>query len=118
MTRSVVGQISGTGSVSLLNPVYIFKVKLQARATCDKFHDAFDLRFLEEHFRDELRQKSKEFSLEHVGLAMKRSSEIAYIFARLGLDLDAARGCVATLDPDNQPRPQPGDVQKGLLDSE
>ena len=117
MTISVVGQVFGSGPVSLLDPVYIFKGKLQARATRDKFHDAVDLRFLEGHFRDELRQRKREFSLDQVGLAMNRSPELEHLFARLSLDLDAATDHVTTLDPKNLPRPQPGDVQKGLLAS-
>ena len=50
VTRSVVGQAFGAGFVSLLDPVYIFKGKLRARATRNKHHDAADLRFLEGTF--------------------------------------------------------------------
>ena len=115
VTRSVDGQTFGTGSVSLLDPVYIFKGKLRARATRDKPHDAFDLRFLEGSFHEELFQNHNEFSLEYAGLAMKRSPELEYVFSRIGLDLHVAKACVATVDLNQLPRPQPGDVQKGLL---
>lgn len=115
MTRTVVGQSFGSGSVSFLDPVYIFKGKLRARATRNKHHDAADLRFLEGEFRADLRQKTDEFNLEHAGLAMKRSPELEHPFSRIGLDLDSAKARVATVDPDQLPRPQPGDVQKGLL---
>ena len=115
VTRSVDGQTFGTGSVSLLDPVYIFKGKLRARATRDKPHDAFDLRFLEGTFREELFQKHNEFNLEYAGLALKRSPELEYVFSRIGLDLDGAKACAATVDLNQLSRPQPGDVQKGLL---
>ena len=81
VTRSVVGQVFGTGSISLLDPVHVFKGKLRARATRNKHHDAADLRYLEGEFRADLRQKSNQFNLEYAGLAMKRSPELASIFS-------------------------------------
>lgn len=115
VSRSVVGQAFGTGFVSLLDPVYIFKGKLRARATRNKHHDAVDLRFLEGNFQESLQKKSDEFNLTYAGLAMKRSPELEYPFSRIGLDLDSAKACVAAVDLDQLPRPEPGDVQKGLL---
>ena len=115
ISRSVVGQALGAGFVSLLDPVYIFKGKLRARATRDKHQDAADLRFLEGNYGADLRQKSQDFNLKYAGLAMKRSPELEYLFSRIGLDLSSAKASVATVDPDQLPKTQPGDVQMGLL---
>lgn len=91
MTWSVVGQVFGTGSISLLDPVHIFKGKLRARATRNKHHDAAHLRYLEGEFRADLQQKSDQFNLEYADLAMKRSPELEHPFSRRGLDLDDAK---------------------------
>ena len=115
VTRSVVGQVFGTGSISLLDPVHIFKGKLRARATRNKYHDAADLRYSEGEFRAVLRQKSDQFNLEYAGLAMKRSPELEHPFFRIGIDLDDAKARVAAVNLDLLPVPQPGDVQRGLL---
>lgn len=115
VTRSVVGQVSGTGFITLLDSVHIFKGKLRARATRNKYHDAADLRYLEGEFRADLRQKSDQFNLEYAGLAMKRSPELERPFFRIGIGLDDAKARVAAVNLDFLAGPQPGDVQRGLL---
>lgn len=42
--RQVAGQVMGSGQISHLNAVEIFKGKLRAAAARGKFHDSADLR--------------------------------------------------------------------------
>ena len=46
-TVQIAGQTQGTGATSLLDPVYLIKGKSGAAATCEKFHDSANLRWLE-----------------------------------------------------------------------
>ena len=109
------GQTQGTGITTLLDPVYVFKGKLRATATRDKFYDSADLRWLEGYARTQLRQNSHAFDLYYAGLAMKRHPELQLCFTRIGIDIDAAKARVASIDLDNIPRQEIGDVQRGLL---
>ncbi|KAK2797608.1 hypothetical protein FQN50_009121 [Emmonsiellopsis sp. PD_5] len=111
----ITGETQGVGATALLDPVYLFKGKLRAAATRDKFHDSADLRWLEGHSLARLQQNKSQFSLLYVGLALKRYPELQPCFARIGLDIEAAKATAASHDLRHLPPPQPGDVQKGLL---
>lgn len=111
----ITGETQGQGSTALLNPVYLFKGKLRAAATREKFHDSADLRWLEGQHLARLQQSKSQFSLLYVGLALKRYPELQLCFTRIGLDIDAAKTMAASHDLRHLPPPQPGDVQKGLL---
>lgn len=113
--KPVQGAVFPSGQISLLDPAHIFKGKLRAAATRDKFHDSADLRWLETHFSAQVCAKRAEYSLEYVGLALKRYSELEFLFTRVGVDVQGAKGLVANVDIDRLPRPAVGDVQRGLL---
>ncbi|KKZ61108.1 hypothetical protein EMCG_04306 [[Emmonsia] crescens] len=111
----VAGETQGTGSIAVLDPVYLFKGKLRAAATRGKFHDSADLRWLESTAFARLQQSKGQFSLLYVGLALKRYPELHSTFSRIGLDIGAAQAAAISYDVGHLPPPQPGDVQKGLL---
>ena len=116
-TRSVQvsGQVKGSGSIAILDPVYIFKGKLRAAATRGKYHDSADLRFLEGRYLNRLREKRNQFNLRYIGLAMKRYPELELVFNRIEVDTRAAQAQVATEDLRRLPAPRHGDVQRGIL---
>jgi hypothetical protein len=99
----------------LLDPILLFKGKLRAAATREKFHDSADLRWLEGKALARLQQSKNQFSLLYVGPAPKRYPELQLSFSRIGLDIEAAKAAAASHDLHHLPPPQPGDVQKGLL---
>ena len=109
------GPVNGTRPISLLDPVYIFKGKLRAAALRGKFTDSADLRWLESHFRDQLRRNKSQFDLRYVGLALRRYPELYILFNRLGLNIPAAEAATAHMDISHLPAPAPGDVHRGLL---
>ncbi|PGG96304.1 hypothetical protein AJ79_09638 [Helicocarpus griseus UAMH5409] len=111
----VTGETQGTGATMLLNPVYLFKGKLQAAATRGKFHDASDLRWLESNYLSRLHQNRGQLSLLYVGLALKCYPELQHCFTRIGIDIQAVNTRAVAHDINDLPLPQPGDVQKGLL---
>lgn len=111
----IMGETQGQGSIALLDPIYLFKGKLRAAATREKFHDSADLRWLEDQNIARLQQSKSQFSLLYVGLALKRYPELQLCFTRIGLDIEAAKATAASQDLRHLPPPQPGDVQKGLL---
>lgn len=103
------------GAAPFLDPVYIFKGKLCATANRAKFHDPADLRWLEGRFRQTIKARGAELNSQYVGLAMKRYPELETLFIRLGIDVAVAKNAASTLNPNNLPRPAPGDVQQGIL---
>jgi len=111
---NIVGKISGTGPVNVLDPGLIFKGKLQACAMRDKPSDAVDVRFLESNFLEVIQRCRTECRIEDVAKALKRYPELHYPFSRIGFDLEAAYAKVKDIDL-TPGRIQPGDVQKGLL---
>ena len=115
LIKTVPGQTQGSGSIAHLDPALIFKGKLRAAATRAKFHDSSDLRWLEARYRSLTKQKKSLFSLQYIGLALKRYPELHLVFHRLELDIEAASSLVQSQNPSNLPPPQRGDVQKGLL---
>ncbi|EEH05204.1 predicted protein [Histoplasma capsulatum G186AR] len=111
----ITGETQGTGDTALLDLIYLFKGKLRATATREKFHDAADLRWLEGHYLAKLQENKNQFNLLYVGLALKRYPELLYCFKRIGLDIEAAEATAASVSLHDLLPPQPGDVQKGLL---
>ncbi|KAG4430178.1 hypothetical protein IFR05_014337 [Cadophora sp. M221] len=109
------GASLGAATAPFLDPVYLFKGKLRATATRAKFHDSADLRWLEGHFGQAIRARRDELNPQYVGLAMKRHPELEPLFIRLGIDVAAAKNAAFNLDPNNLPRPAPGDVLMGIL---
>lgn len=113
---TVVGDVlKGDNSICLLDPFYIFKGKLRAAATRQKYHDAADLRWLENKYRNILQERCNEINIGYVGLALKRSPELEACFKRIGVDVEAAKKRVASVDLSKLPPPAKGDVLKGLL---
>lgn len=113
---NVSGQLNASGSISLLDPIYIFKGKLRAAATRGKFHDSADIRWLASRSTDHLKSKRTEFNLGLVGLAIKRYPELEATFLQLGLDVTKAKDRVAGIDLRQLPPPKVGDIQSGLLE--
>lgn len=109
------GQTTGRGYTAHLDPIYIFRGKLRAAASREKFHDAADLRWLEQRQRTVLGQRREEMNLEYVGLALRRYLELELQLSRIRLDITAAKAKAATLDLSNLAPPGTGDVQRGLL---
>ncbi|KAK2613104.1 hypothetical protein N8I77_000033 [Diaporthe amygdali] len=112
---AVTGSSGVVGTCSYFEPFIIFKGKLRAAATRNKFHDTADLRKLGESFEAEIKARARELRLDYVGLAMKRNSALELLFKRLGVDTEKAKATVANIDPNKLPAPAVGDVQKGLL---
>lgn len=113
--HTVVGQRLGQGTSSYFEPFFIFKGKVRAAATREKFHDSADLRWLVGHFGNVIKPRVAELSMQYVGLAMKRYPVLERLFAEIGVDVARAKDAAKELDPDKLPAPAPGDVQKGLL---
>lgn len=109
------GQALGDGTCSFLDPFHLFKGKLRAAATRAKFHDSADLRWLETRYSQAIQASRQELNLQYVGLALKRYPELELLFTRIGIDINVAKNAAINLDPNNLPRPAPGDVQEGLL---
>ena len=93
----------------------MFKGKLRACATRNKFTDAVDLRWLEIHFPEDIKLKQAQLDGEYVGLAIKRYPELELLFRRLGVDIATALAITSAIDINSLPPPAPGDVQKGIL---
>lgn len=106
------GETQGSGHTALFDPVHLYKGKLRAAATRNKFHDAADLRWLEGKALQMLQQNKGQLAPVYIGLALKRYSELHLSSTRIGFDLEAATAAAASHDSRH---PQPGDVQKGLL---
>lgn len=112
---SIKGASGAVGTCSYLEPFLIFKGKLCAAATRNKFHDTADLRKIGEMFEADIRARAKELQLDRVGLAIKRNAALELLFTRLGVDTEAAKAVVANIDPDRLEPAALGDVQAGLL---
>lgn len=102
---AITGQALGNGRSSFLDPVDIFKEKLCATATRDKFQDSADLQWLETRYGAQIQERRRELKLDYVGLAMKRYPELINLFARIGVDLNGARYAARNLDPNKIPAP-------------
>ena len=83
--------LKGDHSIFLLDPFYIFKGKLGAAATRQKYHDAADLRWLERKYRNILHEHCDEINIGYVGLALKRSLELEACFQRIGIDVKTVK---------------------------
>ncbi|KAF2459393.1 hypothetical protein BDY21DRAFT_189807 [Lineolata rhizophorae] len=115
VTLPIVGQAFGAGQSTFLDPVYIFRGKLQAAGQRGRYHDAADLRWLEQRFRKSLRQSKCLFNIQDVGLAMARYPELEPLFERLGINTLAASLTVDGLDLKAGLGCGVGNVQKGIL---
>ena len=113
--HAVVGRKLGEGISSFLNPFLIFKGKVRAAVTRNKFHDSADLRWLVGHFGHVIKPRVAELNLEYVGLAIQRFLILERLFDEIGVDTARAKNVVAGMDLKNIPAPAPGDVHKGLL---
>lgn len=112
---AVSGQASGSGRISLLDPVQIFKGKLHAAATRAKFHDSADLRWLAVRAKDKLIAARAQLNLPTIGLALKRYPELKSTFLSLEINTKKAEEAVANVSLSQLPPPKVGDVQMGLL---
>ena len=93
----------------------MFKGKLRACATRDKFTDAVDLRWLESRYSKDIRLKQAQLDRNNVGLAIKRYPELEILFRRVGVDIATALAVTSAININSLPSPAPGDVQKGIL---
>lgn len=103
---------NGSGSSVYFDPVYLFKGKLSAAATRAKFHDAVDLRWLEQNFHSKLAEQVAAFSPRLIGLAIARYPELERLFERLGVNTKSASAAAAAAPAGSA---TPGDVQRALL---
>ena len=110
------GEKLGDRPTSILDEVYIFKGKLRAAAIRAKGSDAADLAYLESTCPDKLRTGAGQFSRYYAGLALKRYPHLVPVVQRVGIDVKAAENAVVGISLEALPLPQPGDVQKGLLE--
>ncbi|KAH0542491.1 hypothetical protein FGG08_003087 [Glutinoglossum americanum] len=110
------GERLGEGPTSLLDEVYLFKGKLRAAAVRAKASDAADITYLVSTLPDKLRTNANRFDLYYVGLALKRYPHLLPVIQGIGIDVGAAEGRVKGISLETLPPPQPGDIQKNLLE--
>ncbi|KAK6435230.1 hypothetical protein LTR95_008582 [Oleoguttula sp. CCFEE 5521] len=79
----VKGRKLGASTTYILDPVIIFKGKLFAAASRNKYSDIADLTWLASHFSHELKGRSKELSRHMVGEVVKRHSHLERTFQDL-----------------------------------
>ncbi|KAG8631689.1 hypothetical protein KVT40_000829 [Elsinoe batatas] len=112
----VQGDKSGIQATKLLNPVFVYKGKLQAAATRAKYSDAVDLLFLEGRYGEILRAQNRHFNRLYVGIALRRYSHLEASFRRLDLDVEASRQVAKDVEIEALPRTSPPNaVQNGLM---
>ncbi|KAI7127162.1 hypothetical protein KC324_g17448, partial [Hortaea werneckii] len=85
------GEKAGQDFTKILDPVFLFKGKLQAAATRGKHSDAADLMFLEKQHNDMLKARNNELNRKQIGMTLKRFPHLEYCFQRLGVDLAACK---------------------------
>lgn len=112
----VSGEKLGVKVTNILDPVFIYKRKLQAAATRAKHSDSADLLYLEAKHNAALRARNRDLNRRHVGMALKRYPHLERSFERLGLDLGACKGVVKDVDVNAVAGPpEPNSVQNALL---
>ncbi|KAF1951784.1 hypothetical protein CC80DRAFT_193786 [Byssothecium circinans] len=112
---AVNGQAFGQSYSTFADPFSIFKGKLCAAATREKFHDSADLRTLLSRYPDQIKARIGEVNLNYVGLAIKRYSVLERTFQELGVDVERAKGLAKNI---NEEEPYPrgiGQIQYALL---
>lgn len=105
----------GTGQSLFVEPFGVFKGKLCAAATRDKFHDSVDLRTLLSRHGDEIRPRIGELNLKYVGLAIKRYAMLERMFLDLGVNVEKAKQLAGKLNETEAYPRGPGQVQYALL---
>lgn len=114
---NVVGDLlKGDHSIYLLDPFYIFKGKLRIVATRQKYYDATDLRQLESKYRNILLERYSEINIGYIGLTLKKSLELEACFQRIGVNIEAVKKRVASVDLSKLPPLVKSDILKGLLE--
>ncbi|KAI6850013.1 hypothetical protein KC343_g2432 [Hortaea werneckii] len=108
------GEKAGQDFTKILDPVFLFKGKLQAAATRGKHSDAADLIFLEKCHSDMLRARNNELNRRQIGKALMRFPHLEYCFQRLGVDLAACKA-VTKESEISSPTPDLNSVQNALL---
>lgn len=111
----VKGRSQGMGQAYLLDVVYLFKGKLRATATRDKFPDTADLHFLEKHYLNQLKANAASLNLLYVGLTLKRYPHLRSMFQNIGVDIAEAGRRTAGISLESHTSQYIGAVQKGLL---
>lgn len=105
----------GHGQSTFVEPFALFKGKLCAAATREKFHDSADLRVLMTRHGDQIRTRIGELNLKYVGLAIKRYSILERMFSDIGVDVERAKQLAGKLDSEESYPRGPGQVQYALL---
>lgn len=105
----------GTGVSTFADPVALFKGKLCAAATRNKFHDSADLRMLLTRFEGRIKPKIGELNLKYVGLAIKRYTILETIFKNLGVDVKRAKQLAGSPDAEQAYPRGAGQIQSALL---
>ncbi|KAG6039843.1 hypothetical protein E4U41_002021 [Claviceps citrina] len=112
---TIKGSSLGQGDACFLEPFYLFKGKLCAAASRDKFHDSADLRVLANNYHAALKPRAHELNPVYIGLCLRRYPELHRLFERLGVDVEKAKQAAEGINPDPLATPAPGEVQSGLL---
>lgn len=110
------GEKSGIQTTKILDPVFVYKGKLQAAATRAKHSDAADLLYLEGEHQAALRAHHRQFSRHRIGMALKRYPHLEHSFERLRLDLKACKAAARDIDANTLPANSPPNaVQMGFF---
>lgn len=109
------GQATAQGVSTFVEPFSIFKGKLCAAATREKFHDSADLRTLLPRHADKIKPRIHQVNPKYVGLAIKRYSMLERMFSELGVDVEQAKKLAESIN-EEEPYPRgPGQIQHALL---
>lgn len=115
MQIALKGHHLGDGRSTFVDPFPLFKGKLCAAATRNKFHDSADLRILLTRYEENIKPKIGELNLKYVGLAIKRYSMLENMFKNLGVDVKRAKQLAGNLNSEESYPRGAGQVQYALL---
>lgn len=112
----VYGEKHKGGPSFFLHPFFLFKDKVRLTATRARFHDSSDLRLLEKRYNLRFEHLHGFLDLAYTGQAIKNFPELDRLFARIGVDVDAALLASGSLDLEKVNPPGPFEVQLQLSD--
>lgn len=113
----VEGRLRGQEATFILDPVLVFKGKLFAAATRNKFSDAADLLWLADVHTDLLKSRSRELSRNLVGRVAERHAHLRRTFEKLVGQQVLEAAIQSSRNADSSPSTviQQNQVQNGLL---
>ncbi|KAJ5398214.1 hypothetical protein N7509_006327 [Penicillium cosmopolitanum] len=104
------------GPSCFIHPFFLFKDKVRLTATRARFHDSSDLRLLEKRYKLRFKHLHEFLDLAYIGQAIKNFPELDRLFARIGVDVEAALLASESLDLEKLNPPGSFEVQLQLSD--